>query len=48
MICAFNDGSVITGGTVKYNSRPYSGDLEKLPDDIVIGDDGTILVNPVE
>lgn len=48
MICAFNDGSVITGGTVKYNSRPYSGDLEKLPDDIVIDDDGTILVNPVE
>lgn len=45
MICAFNDGSVITGGTIKYNGTPYTGELEKLPDDITI-EGGTILVNP--
>ena len=45
MICAFNDGSVITGGTIKYNDAPYKGELEKLPDDITI-EGGTILVNP--
>ena len=47
MICAFNDGEVVAGGDIMYNNRAYTGDLEKLPDDIVVTN-GNILVNPIQ
>ena len=46
MICAFNDGEVVVGGDIMYNNRAYTGELEKLPDDIVVTN-GNILVNPI-
>lgn len=47
MICAFNDGEVVVGGDIMYNNRTYTGDLEKLPDDIIVTN-GNILVNPIQ
>jgi len=46
MICAFNDGEVVVGGDIMYNNRVYTGELEKLPDNIVVTN-GNILVNPI-